>query len=45
MPGASVRTSERTGRVIRISQDNEKALVRFPRGATEWVEFYKLEMV
>ena len=43
-PGVTVKDDERTGIVIKISQDKEKALVRFPDG-TEWIEYYKIEIV
>ena len=43
-PGTQVADNERTGVVIKISQDKEKALVRFSDGMTEWVEYYKIEM-
>ena len=43
-PGTHVKDDERTGIVIKISQDKEKALVRFPDG-TEWIEYYKIEIV
>lgn len=43
-PGIHVTDNERTGTVIKISRDNEKALVRFSDGMTEWIEFYKIEM-
>ena len=43
-PGSHVKDIERTGIVIKISQNNEKALVRFNDGMTEWIEFYKIEM-
>lgn len=44
VPGTAVKDSERTGRVIKISQDNEKALVKF-RDGIEWLEFYRLELI
>lgn len=44
-PGVHVKDDERTGIVIKISQDGEKALVRFSDGMTEWVEYYKIETV
>lgn len=44
-PGIHVKDDERTGIVIRISQDNEKALVRFSDGMTEWIEYWKIEIV
>lgn len=44
-PGIHVTDDERTGIVIKISQDNEKALVRFSDGMVEWIEYYKIEMV
>ena len=43
-PGTHVADNERTGVVIKISQDKEKALVSFSDGMTEWVEYYKIEM-
>lgn len=43
-PGTHVTDSERTGIVIKISQDQEKALVRFDDGMTEWIEYYKIEI-
>lgn len=43
-PGCLVKDNDRTGSVIKISQDNEKALVRFNDGMTEWIEFYKIEL-
>ena len=43
-PGTHVADNERTGVVIKISQDKEKELVRFSDGMTEWVEYYKIEM-
>ena len=44
-PDSHVKDSERTGTVIKISQDNEKALVRFSDGMTEWIEFYRIELI
>lgn len=44
-PGIHVKDDERTGIVIKISQDNEKALVRFSDGMTEWIEYWKIEIV
>lgn len=44
-PGSHVTDNERTGIVIKISQDNEKALIRFSDGMTEWIEYYKIEIV
>ena len=41
-PGSKVANLDRTGTVIKISKDHEKALVRFSDGMTEWVEYYKL---
>lgn len=43
-PGTHVTDEERTSIVIKISQDKEKALVRFSDGMTEWVEYYKIEI-
>lgn len=43
--GTQVKSNERTGRILKISQDNEKALVKFRDGMTEWIEYYKLEIV
>ena len=43
--GVQVKDKERTGTVIRISQDNEKALVRFSDGMTEWIEYYRIELI
>lgn len=43
-PGTQVKDNDRTGIVKKISQDHEKALVRFPDGM-EWIEFYKIEIV
>lgn len=43
-PGTHVTNHSRTGIVIRISQDKEKALVRFSNGITEWIEYYKIEL-
>lgn len=42
-PGTLVKDGERLGTVIKISQDNEKALVRFGNGV-EWIEYYKIEL-
>lgn len=44
-PGKRVEDRERKGTVIKISQDKEKALVRFEGGMVEWIEFYKIEML
>ena len=44
-PGTHVTDDERTGTVIKISQDQEKALVRFDDGMTEWIEYYKIEIL
>ena len=44
-PGTHVADNERTGVVIKISQDKEKALMRFSDGMTEWVEYYKIELL
>lgn len=45
LPGTHVTDDERTGIVIKISQDKERALVRFSDGMVEWIEYYKIEMV
>ena len=42
-PGTKVKNHDRTGHIIKISQDGEKALVKF-RDGTEWIEFYKIEL-
>ena len=42
-PGTRVVDNDRKGIVIKISQDHEKALVRFDDGMTEWIEYYKFE--
>lgn len=42
--GTAVVHKNRTGTVIKISQDHEKALVRFSDGMTEWIEYYKIEI-
>lgn len=44
-PGTHVTDDERTGTVVKISQDHEKALVRFDDGMTEWIEYYKIELL
>ena len=41
-PGSTVTDGSRTGIVLKISQDSEKALVRFGNGL-EWIEYYKIE--
>lgn len=41
--GAIVTDRERLGQIIKISQDKEKALVRFSDGMTEWIEYYRIE--
>lgn len=43
--GTHVKDDERTGVILKISQNKEKALVRFNDGMTEWIEFYKIELV
>lgn len=43
-PGSQVFENGRTGIVIKISRNNEKALVKFNDGITEWIEYYKIEM-
>lgn len=45
VPGTAVKDTERSGRIIKISQDGEKALVKFNDGMTEWIEFYKIELI
>ena len=40
--GSIVTDRERTGQVLKISQNKEKALVRFPDGV-EWIEYYRIE--
>ena len=44
-PGTHVTDDDRSGIVIKISQDQEKALVRFGDGLTEWIEYYKIEIL
>lgn len=44
-PGTHVKDEERTGVVIKLSKDHEKALVRFSDGTTEWIEYYKIEAI
>lgn len=44
-PGTHITDDERTGTVIKISQDHEKALVRFDDGMTEWIEYYRIEIL
>ena len=41
--GSIVTDHDRLGQVIKISQDKEKALVRFSDGMTEWIEYYRIE--
>ena len=43
-PGTKVKNHDRTGYIIKINQDKEKALVRFEGGMVEWIEFYKIEL-
>jgi len=43
--GTQVTDNKRTGRILKISQDSDKALVRFNDGMTEWIEYYKIELV
>lgn len=44
-PGAHVKDEERTGVVLKLSQDHEKALVRFSDGTAEWIEYYRIELL
>lgn len=44
-PGTYVKDNERTGVIVKISQDKEKALVRFSDGMIEWIEYYKIELL
>lgn len=41
--GARVKDEYREGTVIKVSKD--KALVKFDDGMTEWIEYYKIELV
>lgn len=43
-PGTIVTDGERTGAVIKISKDLQKALVKYSDGYTEWTYYYNLEM-
>ena len=45
VPGTAVKDSERAGRIIKISKDGEKALVKFKDGMTECIEFSKIELI
>lgn len=44
-PGTVVRHihTKEEGRVLKISKDNDKALVHFSDGSKGWVEYYLLE--
>lgn len=41
--GMIVTDGDRTGRIVKKSKDNSKALVRFSDGYTEWIEYYRIE--
>lgn len=43
--GTQVKDGQRTGQVLKLSKDKEKALVKFSDGMTEWIEYYKIEMI
>ena len=44
-PGIHVKDNERTGVIVKISQNKEKALVRFSGEMIEWIEYYKIELL
>lgn len=44
-PGIIVTDGERTGTVIKISKDLQKALVKYSDGYIEWSHFYQIELV
>jgi hypothetical protein len=41
--GLLVTDGDRTGRIVKKSKDNSKALVRFSDGYTEWIEYYRID--
>jgi hypothetical protein len=43
--GARVKDEHREGTVIKVSKDKDKALVKFDDGMTEWIEYYRIELV
>ena len=43
--GTHVKDNDRTGVVVKISKDKDKALVKFDDGITEWIEYYRIEMI
>lgn len=44
-PGSKVTDQERIGTILKISQNNEKALVQFADGMKEWIEYYRIELL
>lgn len=42
--GSHVSDGERDGEVIKISQEKDKALIRFRDGSIEWIEYYRIEI-
>lgn len=41
--GTQVTDGERNGEVVKISQEMDKALVRFSDGTIEWLEYYRID--